>query len=485
MSEVFIPLGGAGGKNRGEAVSVDENYTYLKLGNSGVGIPLPAGNYKAMKAVHGGESPFASYGDGKNAAVFMTKEFLKKVTLDLFGIASITNFSLTMYAHRQVRLTWAKPSQGLWSGVHFVFKYGSMPTSETDGFMVYDSADVHYETPLLEERELFVRAFNYVTVRDGRWYDDGKISNHIRVTGNSGAITLSAGAGVWTVPDGVRRIRYILVGHGGAGTQFSKTGGGGGGGGYFTTAYMDVTPGQQLPWVIPSEQGAPTILNGIKAESGKMSKKLYSPTSLVGGAKYVREERYETYTSGGDGGSGGGGGYILYDNYYYYGIGGCGGENGSNGKGAVSATYDNPATIPLVSGGKGQGTSTRGFNGVLYSGGGGGMTNGRAFLGYPKKESPSAPDIMEPTLEDGYYFYRQSGRGGAGGGGTSEYYLSQHLPIDGTNGLGGGGGGSREYPHKAYYYGRSTPIPVGPTVAGKGGTGCIYIAWGSLMNDGS
>ena len=131
MSEVFIPLGGAGGKNRGEGVQVDENYTYLKLGNSGVGIPLPAGNYKALKAVQGEENPFASHGDGKNALVFMTKEFLKKVAIDIFDIASITNFSLTMYAHRQVRLTWAKPDRGLWSGVHFVFKYDSMPTSET------------------------------------------------------------------------------------------------------------------------------------------------------------------------------------------------------------------------------------------------------------------------------------------------------------------------------------------------------------------
>ena len=484
MSSVFIPLGGAGGKNRGEGVQVDENYTYLKAGNSGVALPLPAGTYKALKAAHGEGGLFASYGDGKNATVFMTKEFLKKVTLDYFGIASITNFSLTMYAHRQVRLTWAKPSQGLWSGVHFVFKYGSMPTSETDGFMQIDSADVYYTTDRLQETDLYVRAYNYVTVKDGRWYDDGAVSSHIRVTGINGAVTLSAGAGVWTVPDGVRRIRYILVGHGGAGTQFSNSGGGGGGGGYFTTAYMDVTPGQQLPWVIPSEQGAPTILNGIKADSGKMSKMLYYPTSLAGGATYTYDDRYKKYTSGGDGGSGGGGGYILYDNHYH-GIGGCGGENGSNGKGAVSATENNPATIPLVSGGKGQGTSTRGFNGVLYSGGGGGAISAWAALGFSEKESPSAPDVMEPTLEDGHYFYRQAGRGGAGGGGNSEYYLPKPLPIDGTNGLGGGGGGSKEYPHKAFYYGRRIPVPIGPSVAGKGGTGCIYIAWGSLMNDGS
>ena len=489
MSEVFIPLGGAGGKNRGEGVQVDENYTYLKAGNSGVALPLPAGNYKAMKAVHGEESLFSSYGDGKNAAVFMTKEFLKKVTLDYFGLASITNFSLTMYAHRQVRLTWAKPSQGLWSGVHFVFKYGSMPTSETDGFMQIDSADVYYTTDRLQETDLYVRAYNYVTVKDGRWYDEGAVSAKITVTGINGAVTLSAGAGVWTVPDGVRRIRYILVGHGGAGTQFADQfgngGGGGGGGGYFTMAYMDVTPGQQLPWVIPSEQGAPTILNGIKADSGKMSKTLYKPKSLAGGATYEYFDVYKTYASGGDGGSGGGGG-CIYHTSGFLGIGGCGGENGSNGKGAVKATYDNPATIPLVAGGKGQGTSTRGFNGVLYSGGGAGRSYSDEKAAYPEKPTPSAPDIMEPTFENGQYRYRQTGRGGAGGGGNSETSYTQQLPIDGTDGLGGGGGGSTAYPHRAYdYFGRRLPIPSGPSVAGKGGTGCIYIAWGSAMNDGS
>lgn len=483
MSEVFIPISGVGGKNRGTVAVIGDNAPFSNAG-AVMSLPLPAGNYK--KSV---SNPRTSYGDGKNSEVTISKELLKKMALEAFGIASITNFSLSMYAHRQVRLTWAKPSEGLWSGVHFVFKYGSMPDNENDGFMVYDSADVHYETARLEERELFVRAYNYVTVKDGRWYDEGKVSARITVTGISGAVTLSTGAGVWTVPDGVRRIRYILVGHGGAGTQFNgRMGtGGGGGGGYFTTDYMDVTPGQQLPWVVPSEQGSATVLNGSKAESGKMSKMLYHPTSLVGEAEYNYSERYETYASGGDGGSGGGGGYILQDNHYY-GIGGCGGENGSNGKGAVSATYDNPATLPLVSGGKGQGTSTRGFNGVLYSGGGGGAVSARASVGFPEKESPSAPDIMEPTLEDGYYFYRQAGRGGEGGGGNAEIWRINHkLPLDGTNGLGGGGGGSRVYPYEEIlgWRGHRVVAPRGPSVAGKGGTGCIYIAWGSAMNDGS
>ena len=429
MSEVFIPLGGAGGKNRGEGVQVDENYTYLKAGNSGVALPLPAGNYKAMKAVHGEESLFASYGDGKNAAVFMTKEFLKKVTLDLFGIASITNFSLTMYAHRQVRLTWAKPSEGLWSGVHFVFKYGSMPTSETDGFMQIDSADVYYTTDRLQETDLYVRAYSYVTVKDGRWYDDGAVSSHIRVTGINGAVTLSAGAGVWTVPDGVRRIRYILVGHGGAGGSGNGyyVPGGGGGGGCFTTGYMDVTPGQAITWIVPVRgQVAPdntaawrklldgaalpelyTTFGGIVAKHGK------SPLTMQMSRKHLH------FGSGGDGGSGGAA------------FGGYPGINGNDGSGAQGYVRDGEGrdadTYYLtIRPGQGQHSSTTGFNGVLYCNGG--------------NAGASAPAL----------------RGSKG-----------------TDGLGNGGNGSSHNNRDAGYGG------------GEGGTGCIYIAWGSLMNDGS
>ena len=453
MSEVFIPLGGAGGKNRGEGVKVDENYTYLKLGNSGVGIPLPAGNYKALKAVQGEESLFSSYGDGKNAAVFMTKEFLKKVTLDYFGIASITNFSLTMYAHRQVRLTWAKPSEGLWSGVHFVFKYGSMPTSETDGFMFYDSADVHYETSRLEEREMFVRAYNYVTVKDGRWYDEGAVSSHIRVTGISGSVTLSTGAGVWTVPDGVRRIRYILVGHGGsAGIAYTNNvGTGGGGGGYFTTGYLDVSPGQQISWIIPSEQGAPTSFSGIVANSGTTGNDSYYSTRQV---------------YGGNGGSGGGAGVIGGKRISTR--GGDGGLDG--GDGGQSSHYDSRTQKYLVytnhgwqnEGGHGQHTSTRGFNGVLYSGGGsgGGADNtpreggGGASINYaqsPRKRYPNAGP--------------------------------EYTKACGVNGLGGGGGGCDH--SGSGNYRNYQELQTGELLGAPGGTGCIYIAWGAAMNDGS
>ena len=424
MSDVLIPLGGAGGKNRGGVAIVGADATIQDMYGM-VTVPLPAGNYK--KYVANGEAYMPGYGDGKNAVLGLNNEFIKKAALHAFGIASITNFSLALYAHKQVRLTWAKPTRGLWSGTRFVFKYDSMPTSTEDGFYKFDSADVHFETGRLEERQLYVRAYSYVTTNSGRWYDDGKVSATIRVSGISGAVSFGAGAGTWTVPEGVRRIRYILVGHGGNGGPGNGryVPGGGGGGGYFTTGYMDVTPGQSIPWIVPVRgQVAPTntatwqnlvnggnlpglytTFGGIVAQHGK------PPLSMQmrGGAHSG---------SGGDGGSGGAA------------FGGSPGTNGNDGAGAQTSVRDrggrNGDTYYLtIRPGQGQHSSTTGFNGVLYCSGG------------------------------------IAGNKGSSGGGTA-----------GTNGLGNGGNGANNS-HMDNYSG------------GEGGTGCIYIAWGSSMNDGS
>ena len=373
MSEVFIPLGGAGGKNRGNSFYISDSAPTAEILGRII-TPLPAGVYKKF-VTPDGQVVFPS-ADGGNAVVSMSKEFLKKQAIKTFGIASITNFNLTMYAHRQVQLTWAKPDRGLWSGTRFVFKYDSMPTSETDGFMVYDSADVHYETSKLEERELFVRAYSYVTVKDGRWYDEGKVSARITVTGISGSVTLGVGAGVWTVPDKVDKIRYILVGQGGAGNDGGRNywnTGAGGGGGYFVTGYMNVTPGQQLNYVVPSYQeglfrtigntivsnekyseyykqknipGLDTVFSGIRAQHGKP------------GLTYIAiSDTTEIY--GGDGGSGGGGG-----------LGGAGGTDGSDGSSGGTYPYGYRRKPVIGVAGKGSHVSTIGFNGVLYSSGG-------------------------------------------------------------------------------------------------------------------
>lgn len=421
MGEVFIPLGGAG-KNRGNSFYISDTAPTAEILGRII-TPLPAGVYKKF-VTPDGQIVFPS-ADGGDAVVSMSKEFLKKQAIKTFGIASITNFSLTMYAHRQVRLTWAKPSTGLYSGVHFVFKYGSMPTSETDGFMVYDSADVHYETARLEERELFVRAFNYVTVTDGRWYDEGKVSARITVTGISGSVTLSAGAGTWTVPDGVNKIRFILVGQGGEGCSNSNwdSGGAGGGGGYFKQGYMNVTPGQGINWIVPTaKQGI--VVNSKDWRDYDEGRGHFAQLDTVFGNERAEHGRHgridwsygysnELAEYGGIGGSGGGAGN-----------GGVGGSNGGNGSdtgmGNTGTKYKK-----YHFGGTGSHQSTTGFNGVLYcSGGNGGQ------------------------------------------------YLGGNVGTRGIDGLGTGGNGA------GGYYRHSL-------LGGLGGTGSIYIAWGSAMNDGT
>ena len=427
MSDVLIPLGGAGGKNRGTVAAIGDNAPFLNAG-AVMSLPLPAGNYK--KSV---SNPRTSYGDGKNSEVTISKELLKKMAIEAFGIASITNFSATMYAHKQVRLTWARPTKGLWSGVHFIFKYGSMPDGIYDGFMPVDTADVHYETRTLQEGLLYIRAYSYVETNQGRWYDyDGTpVYTTIQVTGISGAVSFGAGAGTWTVPANVYKIRYILVGHGGqGGYPDGIEAGGGGGGGYFTTGYMDVTPGQAISWVVPSQ--APSYNN-----SYNNSQVFPSYNTIFGSvsASYGRIGTPWAYhrrdSPGGNGGSGGGGPYLNGA-----GTGAPGGSNGSDG--AHGSNSASGYSASYARGGTGQHTSTLGFNGVLYSGGGGGG----------------------------------GADGGAGGGGNGwKYDRNQRFQNgdNGTDGLGGGGGGGRDRRSKG----------------GQGGTGCIYIAWGSLMNDGS
>lgn len=421
MSEVFIPLGGAGGKNRGTAAVLGDSTPFSNAG-AVLSLPLPAGNYK--KSV---SNPRTNYGDGKNSELTISKGLLKQMAINAFGIASITNFRATMYAHKQVRLTWARPSQGLWSGVHFVFKYGSMPDGIYDGTTYWDSADVHYETRPLQEGLWYIRAYSYVETNQGRWYDyDGTpVYTTIQVTGISGSVTLGAGAGTWTVPANVYKIRYILVGHGGQGGYPDEVGaGGGGGGGYFTTGYMNVTPGQTIPWVIPSKVPYNNTYNSSPDVPS------YNTVFGSASASYGRIGTPWAYhrrdSSGGNGGSGGGGPYLNG--------GGTGAPGGSNGSDGGQGT----GNVSYARGGTGQHTSTLGFNGVLYCGGGGGG----------------------------------GADGGPGGGGNGwKYDKNQRFQNgdSGTDGLGGGGGGGKDRGSNG----------------GQGGTGCIYIAWGSSMNDGS
>lgn len=447
MSEVFIPLGGAGGKNRGNSFYIPDTASTVEIFGRII-TPLPAGVYKKF-VTPDGQVAFPS-ADGGDAVISMSKEFLKKQAIKTFGIASITNFSFAPRGHRQTMFTWAKPSGGaMWSGVRLIAwkKTDSKPRNPDDasGEWVYDTADTYIVTPLFPDVPHYIKAVSYVSVNGGRWYQDFDSAPTLEFTPTqkSGAITLSEGAGTWTVPDNVYKIRYILVGGGGRGGYSNGFyASGGGGGGYFKTGYKDVTPGQQIPWVVPSKKviGAEnnwdlsvprlyktyiagrTVFGDIFADSGKKA-------ASVNQGAHDETNDYQ----GGHGGSGGGGG----DDSKYTGYTRNGGSNGSDGQGR---------------GGIGQHSSTTGFNGVLYSGGGaGGGIGGNNYC-----------------------------QGGAGGGG-SEYPRDRIGDFvnggNGVDGLGGGGGGCNGRSTNKWSNTEGEP--------GKGGTGCIYIAWGSAMNDGS
>lgn len=317
--------------------------------------------------------------DGTGAWTYRTLDEMRDTVKNAYGIASVTNFRIAQYAHRQLQLTWARPGNGkMWSGIRICGKPGGYPGNPEDGEIKFDTADTYRITDILAAGMWYFRAWNYVTVNaasGGRWYGS-YVEAAVNNSSINGAQTFGAGAGVWTVPAGVRKIRYILVGHGGVGGVVYSNGGAGaagGGGGYFASGYMDVSPGQQISWNVPSS--GDTVFGSLRVGAGN-------------NAYPLNNFNYADFIHGGNGGSGGGG------------VNQTGGSNGGNGGGQY--------------GGTGQGSSTRGFNGVLYCGGGSGGN------------SATVPNGIGVT-------------GGAGGGGYGGSYRNEG--GKGTDGLGGGGGG--------------------------------------------
>ena len=433
MSEVFIPLGGAGGKNRGDILILHNKEDIRKLNNFDAILgKLPPGLYKkktdnklVVPELDNREVELPGLGDGQNATIMYSKEYIKELALKAFEIASITNFRFAPRGHKQTMFTWAKPSGGaMWSGVRLIVWKKSDPEprdpDDTSGKWVYDTADTYTITPLFPDVPHYIKAVSYVSVKGGRWYQDINSAPKLEFTPTaaSGAITLGMGAGVWTVPANVYRIRFILVGQGGFGGRGDGYfAGGGGGGGYVVQDYMSVTPGQQLAWIVPtivykgSSYGVmywdhPGYdINGRWDDA--VVTRLGDRIAHAGSWGQVGD-RDNSSGAGGKGGSGGGTGGSEYA---------PGGTNGSSGGGSR--------------GGAGQGSTTVGFNGVMYASGGNGSTYNKSWFS------------------------------------IGDY---------GTDGLGNGGGGGK---------GQSTSRQYYQADGGKGGTGCIYIAWGTNMNDGT
>lgn len=247
------------------------------------------------------------------------------------------------------------------------------------------------------------------------------------------------GTKMFIVPANVYKIRRAVVGAGGLGDG-SASGHGGG----YSEDELDVTPFQEIPYVVGAAGSAPLNSPFAGATGG---------TSSMGGQIFATGGGFGTGNPGvGSGGavnSKGGRGGPVTGSGSSIGVGGGGASGhrfGDGGNGGPSASS--------TSGGGGG----WGQNGSLFSSGGG-FIDGFGLGLTPGNPAPSAYSsaIAIAHLISSY------GSGGAGSG--------QNGPYGGNGGIGGGGGGHGQYPGVAGYGGGGptfATIAFSYTTAGNG-----------------
>jgi hypothetical protein len=322
----------------------------------------------------------------------------------------ITNLAVAKTSSTSLTVSWTPPS-GNYSGVLINYKVGSYPTSVTDGTQWYYGKGTSMVIDGLSPNTVYyIRAF---TALEGEGYNTNTSQQATQTTKTTAGSVIFTSSQSWTVPAGVRSIDVFAVGGGGGGggsdtvdgTPYNR--GSGGGGGYTTIMLSQaVTPGSSISVTIGAGgAGGTTNKQGTTGGTSSFGA-IASANGGVGGMYGKNSGRV-----GGDGGAGGGAGGYIYTGGS---VGGTGGSNGSAG-GNTSAS---------VTGGLGQGTTTREFgSGTLYSGGGGGAA-------------------------------QNAGAGGAGGGGAGGTSTGGNASPN----TGGGGGG-------------------GQTSGGSGGSGIIVVKW--------
>jgi hypothetical protein len=235
-----------------------------------------------------------------------------------------------------------------------------------------------------------------------------------------------------------------LVGGGGGGGRcgfydyYGGTSGGGGGGGGYTLTQSNISLSvQNYPIVVGAggDYASITVYSdkgGRRGEDGGASVAFgYTANGGIGGGA----------GDGGNGGSGGGGG----SHYGYQSM--PPGAGGSDVSSVGSKTYGSTT----ITGGTGQGTTTRDFGestGTLRAGGGGGA-GGRFKV-------------------NGNEQNHDGGAGGQGGGGKGGRWYTEYVRgSDGVDNYGGGGGGG--------LVPRMGSVPSLEVQSGRGGSGIVII----------
>ena len=251
------------------------------------------------------------------------------------GIASITSFKVAQYGPNTLRFTWAKPSKGLWSGVHIIGKLNSWPTSPTDGSRSWDSGDTYKDSGSIETGTWYFRAYSYITWTGGRYYSQNpEGSASIYNTTSHGNTTLR-GSTRWTVPAGCNYVTAFLVGGGGglswpyipAGRKNIAISGGAAGG-YTKTQGFSVTPGEILSITVGAGGTGNGGTSAIYHQNGSLAVSAAgggsgNVTVLLSASASDMNSHHDA--KGGSGGSGGGTGVLYGSSSDYTTYGGNGG----------------------------------------------------------------------------------------------------------------------------------------------------------------
>ena len=277
----------------------------------------------------------------------------------------------------------------------------------------------------------------------------------------------------FTVPAGITKLDYLVVGGGGGGAS-----GGGGAGGVLMANDYSVTPGTAISVAVGRGGDGGTGGNGTTSLATKGSPSTFANITALGGGKGGDNSSSSTDVNGASGGGsrfdctnqncgngiagtsvagqGNNGGYSTYNSY---GAGGGGGGAGGAGLNTTRNYIGGKGGIGLAS-------SITGTETYYGGGGGGGINNNHCqYVGVDANDNLTFDSLVQSVNGGG-----PGGLGGGGRGSSWGYSCGNRGQMAnataGAANTGGGGGGT-------------DPEDI---AAGAGGSGVVILRWVSNAN---